>query len=64
MCVEAFERAFLARVTSARRKARRASVASRHFDVNALFGERANAADPAPAPSAAAAAAASPPTPV
>jgi HD-GYP domain-containing protein (c-di-GMP phosphodiesterase class II) len=61
-CVEAFERAFLAGdVTPAR--ARRASVASRHFDLNALFGEPASAAPPSPAPPAATAAAASPATP-
>jgi HD-GYP domain-containing protein (c-di-GMP phosphodiesterase class II) len=52
-CVDAFERAFLAGdVTPA--KARRASVASRHFDLNALFGD-----EPAPV-----AAAAAPPPPV
>ena len=37
-CVEAFERAFLVGDVSPE-KARRASVASRHFDLNALFGE-------------------------
>jgi HD-GYP domain-containing protein (c-di-GMP phosphodiesterase class II) len=63
-CVEAFERAFHSGDVSPAR-ARRASVASRHFDVNALFGERASEADPAAAPAAVAAAAtSSPPTPV
>ncbi len=65
-CVEAFERAFLAGdVTPAR--ARRASVASRHFDLNALFGEPASATPPSPATPAATAAAtslATPPPPV
>jgi hypothetical protein len=56
-CVEAFERAFLAGDVSPE-KARRASVASRHFDLNALFGEM-----PQPAATAAGAAA-SPPAPV
>ena len=37
-CVEAFERAFVAGDVSPA-KARRASVASRHFDLNALIGE-------------------------
>ena len=43
-CVDAFERAFLTGDVSPA-KARRASVASRHFDLNALIGE----ARPAPA---------------
>ena len=44
-CVEAFERAFLTGDVSPA-KARRASVASRHFDLNALIGD---ATPPAPA---------------
>jgi HD-GYP domain-containing protein (c-di-GMP phosphodiesterase class II) len=52
--VDAFERAFLAGDVSPA-KARRASVASRHFDLNALIGEA-----PPPAPLAAARAAPSP----
>ena len=63
-CVDAFERAFASGDVSPA-KARRASVASRHFDLNALFSE---AASPAPAPPAtsapAVAAAPAPPTPV
>ncbi len=47
-CVEAFERAFLAGDVSPE-KARRASVASRHFDLNTLFGETPPAATAAPA---------------
>ena len=47
-CVDAFERAFLAGDVSPA-KARRASVASRHFDLNALIGDA-----PPPAPLAAA----------
>ncbi len=52
-CVEAFERAFLVGDVSPE-KARRASVASRHFDLNALFGETpppaATAAEPVTSP--------------
>ncbi len=54
-CVEAFERAFLIGDVSPA-KARRASVASRHFDINDLFGEVA--------PQAASAAEVAPPPPV
>jgi HD-GYP domain-containing protein (c-di-GMP phosphodiesterase class II) len=54
-CVEAFERAFRAGDVSPA-KARRASVASRHFDLNALFGDA-----PEPEPVAAAERAPSPP---
>jgi HD-GYP domain-containing protein (c-di-GMP phosphodiesterase class II) len=54
-CVEAFERAFLAGDVSPE-KARRASVASRHFDLNALFGEMpppaATAVEPVASPPA------------
>jgi HD-GYP domain-containing protein (c-di-GMP phosphodiesterase class II) len=49
-CVDAFERAFLAGDVSPT-KARRASVASRHFDLNALIGDAAPAAPPVPPPS-------------
>jgi HD-GYP domain-containing protein (c-di-GMP phosphodiesterase class II) len=54
-CVDSFERAFLSGDVSPAR-ARRASVASRHFDLNALFGDAPAAAAPAaaseaPAPS-------------
>ncbi len=55
VCVDAFENAFLSGDVSPE-KARRASVSSRHFDINALFGG-------APPP-AAAAAEAPPPVPV
>ena len=48
-CVEAFERAFLVGDVSPE-KARRASAASRHFDLNALFGEMPQAVAPAAAP--------------
>jgi HD-GYP domain-containing protein (c-di-GMP phosphodiesterase class II) len=51
-CVDAFERAFLTGdVTPA--KARRASVASRHFDIQALMGDAPLPAAPAVVPSAA-----------
>jgi HD-GYP domain-containing protein (c-di-GMP phosphodiesterase class II) len=63
-CVEAFERAFVSGDVSPAR-ARRASVASRHFDLNALFGEPAKGgAAAAAAPAAPAAVGASPSTPV
>jgi HD-GYP domain-containing protein (c-di-GMP phosphodiesterase class II) len=48
-CVDAFERAFLTGDVSPA-KARRASVASRHFDLNALVGDLTPAAPPAGAP--------------
>jgi len=48
--VDAFERAFLAGDVSPS-KARRASVASRHFDLNALIGDADPIAAPRPAPS-------------
>jgi len=54
-CVDAFERAFLLGDVSPA-KARRASVASRHFDLNSLIGE--------PPPPAVAAPASQPPAPV
>jgi HD-GYP domain-containing protein (c-di-GMP phosphodiesterase class II) len=48
-CVDAFERAFLTGdVTPA--KARKASVASRHFDIQALIGDAPVAASPAVVP--------------
>jgi HD-GYP domain-containing protein (c-di-GMP phosphodiesterase class II) len=50
-CVDAFERAFLiGDVTPA--KARRASVASRHFDIHALMGDAPPPAAPAAVPEA------------
>ena len=48
-CVDAFERAFLTGDVSPA-KARLASVASRHFDLNALIGDAAPPAALAPAP--------------
>jgi len=62
-CVEAFERAFLTGDVSPA-KARRASVASRHFDLNSLFGEPAAAAAASPGGAVAAAAPGPPPTSV
>ncbi len=62
-CVEAFERAFLTGDVSPA-KARRASVASRHFDLNSLFGEPATAAAASPGGAVAAAAPGPPPTSV
>lgn len=50
-CVDAFERGFLAGDVSPA-KARRASVASRHFDLNALIGDVPAAAPTAVAPEA------------
>ena len=47
--VEAFERAFLTGDVSPAR-ARKASLASRHFDLNALIGDAAPPAALAPAP--------------
>jgi len=49
-CVDAFERAFLTGDVSPA-KARHASVASRHFDLNAIIGDAAAPAPPAPPPS-------------
>jgi HD-GYP domain-containing protein (c-di-GMP phosphodiesterase class II) len=48
-CVDAFERAFLTGDVSPA-KARRVSVASRHFDLNALIGDVTPPAPPAAAP--------------
>ena len=48
-CVDAFERAFLTGDV-APAKARRASVASRHFDIQALIGDAPLMAPPAVAP--------------
>ncbi len=48
-CVDAFERAFLTGDVSPA-KARRASVASRHFDLNALIGDATLPAPPAAGP--------------
>ncbi len=62
ICVEAFERAFLTGDVSPA-KARRASVASRHFDLNALIGEPAASAAASPG-AVAAASASTPPTSV
>jgi HD-GYP domain-containing protein (c-di-GMP phosphodiesterase class II) len=50
-CVDAFERAFLKGDVSPA-KARRASVASRHFDLNSLIGDAPPPAAPAAAPEA------------
>ena len=50
-CVDAFERGFLAGDVSPA-KARRASVASRHFDLNSLIGDGPPLAAPAAAPEA------------
>jgi HD-GYP domain-containing protein (c-di-GMP phosphodiesterase class II) len=52
-CVDAFERAFLTGDLSPA-KARRASVASRHFDIKELVGEKAPPPPPPPAGTAAA----------